>query len=327
MGLPQLTGQSLARTMLQNAVAGGHVSHAYIFHGPAGTGKRRAALAFAKTLLCEAGGTAPCGECLSCRKVDSGNHTGLTVIGPEGASVKIEQIRGLKRQYVYRSEAGVTRQVYIVEHADRMTAQAGNSLLKFLEEPAVPLTAILLATNLQALLPTIRSRAQAVPFMPLPPDEMERQLTAEGIARELARPAVRLAAGLEAARELAEANWFAEIRSLVIQLAQESARGGQQALVTAMKRLPAHSELAGHLDVLFDLFLLWFKDMLHIQGNRREKVVFIDQIETLSGESYKRTAARWTALMKEALEAKRRLRSHANAQLVLDHFLLALERR
>lgn len=327
MSIQALPGQALAKRMLQNAIAGGNVSHAYLFHGPPGTGKRRMALAFAKTLLCLEGGTDACGTCLSCRKFDSGNHTAVTVIEPDGASVKIEQIRTLQRRFVYRSEGGDARQVYIIEDADRMTAQAGNSLLKFLEEPSAPLTAILLADNIGAVLSTIRSRSQAVPFAPLPPEEMERELIAEGVPRELAKPAVRMAAGLDAARELAAADWFAELRSLVIQLAKESASGGQEALATAMKKLPARSELAGHVDALFDLFLLWFKDMLHMQWNRREKVVFVDQIDTIAKETYKRPAAEWTALMNLALEAKRRIRGHANAQLALDHFLIAMERR
>lgn len=327
MNIRDLPGQALAKKILQNAISGGNVSHAYIFHGPPGTGKRAMALAFAKALLCLGGGSDACGTCLSCRKFDSGNHTGLSVIQPDGASVKIEQIRNLQRQFVYRSETGDTRRVYIVEEADRMTAQAGNSLLKFLEEPSAELTAVLIADNMQALLPTIRSRAQAVPFSPLPPGDMEQALVAEGVPQELARPAVRMAAGLEAARELANANWFAELRNLVIQLAKESEPGGLSPLATAMKRLPARSDLAGHIDAVFDLFLLWCKDMLHMQWNRKERIVFTDQLETIARETYKRSAAEWTALMHMALQAKRRIRGHANAQLTLDQFLIALERR
>jgi len=326
MNLQSLPGQALARRMLQSALAAGNVSHAYIFHGPPGSGKRRAATAFAKALLCDAGGTDACGSCLSCRRFDSGNHPGLTVIRPDGASVKIGQIRELQRQFVYRSVDGDARQVYIVEDADRMTEQAANSLLKFLEEPSARLVAILLADNIRALLPTIRSRAQAVPFAPLPPDEMERALVAEGIPRELARPAARLAAGLDAARELATADWFAELRNLMIQLAKESASGGREALVTALKRAPGRGE-AGHADVLFDLFLLWFKDMMHVQWNRKENVVFIDQMEILMREAFRRSAGEWAALMEMALDARRKLRAHASVQLTLDHFLLALERR
>jgi DNA polymerase-3 subunit delta' len=327
MSLQSLSGQPLAKRILQNALASGNVSHAYIFHGPPGTGKRQAAMAFAKAILCREDGTDACGDCPSCRKFDSGNHAGLTVVEPDGASVKIGQIRNLQRQFVYRSVDGEARQVYIVEDADRMTEQAANSLLKFLEEPSASLTAILLADNLRALLPTIRSRAQEVPFAPLPPEELEKALLAEGVPGELARPAAHLAAGLEAARELAAADWFAELRNLMIQLAKESASGGQAALVTAMKRLPGRSELAGHADALFDLFLLWFKDMLHMQWNRREKVVFTDQIGTLAKETFKKSADEWTALMDMALEAKRRIRGHANVQLTLDQFLIALERR
>src|SRR5690606_29783848 len=134
MSFQRIPGQEQAKRILQSGLTGNKVSHAYIFHGPAGTGKKALAMAFAKGLLCERRGADSCGECLACRKVDSGNHTSLHLIAPDGASVKIDQIRELQKQFAYRQSAGSGPQVYIVEEADKLTTQAANSLLKFLEE-------------------------------------------------------------------------------------------------------------------------------------------------------------------------------------------------
>lgn len=326
MNVQSIPGQDQAKRMLLSGLSSGKVSHAYLFEGPPGTGKAAAAMAFAKAILCEREQPDACGECLSCRKVVSGNHTALHIVSPEGASVKIDQIRELQKHFAYRSSEDTPVQVYIVQEADRMTMQAANSLLKFLEEPEASVTAILITANGQALLPTIRSRVQTVNFVPLAPETMVPVLLKEGLPEELVQPAVRLAAGLDAAKELVQLNWFAEIRNVVIQLAKECSGRGQSALVTAQHKL-VKTELSDHLDTLFDLFVLWFKDMIQMQLNRREQLVFIDQTEYIAGEAFQRPASEWMQCMKAAMEARRRLSSHVHAQLAVDRFLLSVERR
>lgn len=323
MGFQRIPGQEQAKRMLQNGLRSGKVSHAYIFQGPAGTGKKAAALAFAKALLCERNQEDGCGECLACRKVQSGNHTGVHMVAPDGASVKIEQIRELQKQFAYRNSSGAAAQVYIVEEADKMTVQAANSLLKFLEEPGSPVVAILLTVNGQALLPTIRSRAQTIPFTPLSPLEMAPVLIAEGLPAPLVLAAVRLSAGLDGARELTQLNWFAEIRNVMIQLAKECSVKAHTAMLTAQQHL-AKTDLTEHLDTLFDLYVLWFKDMIHMQWNRKDSIVFIDQAEFLASQAFKREAGEWVACMRSAMEARKRLKAHVNAQLAVDHFLVTL---
>ena len=326
IGFDAIPGQQQAKRLLRNVLLRGKVSHAYIFHGPRGTGKKAAALAFARALFCQTGKDEGCGECAECRKVESGNHTGLVFVAPEGASVKIGQIRELKRRFQYRSSSGTPAQVYVIEEAEKMTAQAANSLLKFLEEPGAPVIALLLTENGHALLPTIRSRAQWIPFVPLPPAEMAAVLAAEGLPEPLVRAAVHLAPGPEAARGLASSGWFAEIRDVVIQLAKECSADVHAAMLTAQRRL-AGTELAEHLETLFDLFALWFRDIVRLQWNRKDALVFADQLEELSKQARRRPGAEWADCIKLAMDARRRLRAHANAQLVVDHFLLSLERR
>ncbi|KWX79137.1 DNA polymerase III subunit tau [compost metagenome] len=323
MSFHDILGQEDAKRLLQNALRKDAVSHAYLFTGPSGSGQMKTALMFAQAIFCTACEDDACGECLECRKVEHGNHPDLSLLKPDGASIKIDQIRELQRMFSYRSE-GVNPKVYIIEGADRMTVQAANSLLKFLEEPPAPAVGILISDNSSSLLPTIQSRTQRIPFSPLHPDIMLQALSSEGVPVPLARCAVSLTSGLDGCRELLAQNWFAEMRNLVLQLAKESLGKGSSAVATAGQKL-FKTGLGEHLDILFSMFHLWFKDMLYFLYRKHESIVFIDQLDFISRHARQRSTEQWVAYMEFAAESKGKLRSNANAQLCLEQFLIRLE--
>ncbi|MDO3412923.1 DNA polymerase III subunit delta' [Saccharibacillus sp. CPCC 101409] len=324
MSLQTISGQATAKRMLGASLRSGRVSHAYLFSGPGGSSRRKVAEAFAKALLCERGAELgdACGECLSCRKVEHGNHPDLQTVVPGGASIKIEQIRELQKMFSYRS-GSAGRKVYIIDEAEKMTVQASNSLLKFLEEPPAPAVAILLSENGQALLPTIRSRTQLVPFTSMGAEDILSELAAEGLATPAARCAAYLTPGPDECRELAAENWFAEIRNVVIQLGKESIGRSGASLVTAQQKV-FKGGLGEHLESLFDLFHLWFRDMIHVQSERREHIVFIDQMEFISQVAGSRSTEYWIACMSMTAESKKKLKSNMNTQLCLEQFLVEL---
>jgi len=322
MSFKDIIGQEAAKQLLQSGLRQHRISHAYIFSGPPGSGQKEMALAFVQALFCTSGTEDACGECLECRKLLHGNHPDLHVIAPEGATIKIDQIRDLQRIFSYRSESGNPK-AYIIEQADKMTVQAANSLLKFLEEPPSPALAILLSDNGRALLPTIQSRAQWVPFQPLDPETMLQILSGEGFSGTLARCAVQVAAGPEACRELLRQNWFAEIRNVVLQLGKETAGRGGTPLVTAQQSV-FKAGLGDHLDMLFDLFHLWFKDMLHALYQRHDHIVFIDELDFIRRHASSRNPGQWIDAMTLAAESKKKLRQHMNSQLCLEQFLIGI---
>ena len=162
---------------LQRTVASDRIAGAYLFYGPEGVGKETVARYFAQLILCQQGaqpGSPPvigkgqvCGTCLACRKVDSGNHPDLQFIRPEGSLLKIGQIRELQKQIIYEP-LEARRKIYILADTERMNPEAENCLLKTLEEPPAASVLILLTSNIQALLPTTRSRCQILQFHPMP---------------------------------------------------------------------------------------------------------------------------------------------------------------
>lgn len=322
MNFQMIPGQDRAKRLLQNSLRTDKLSHAYIFAGPRGSGRRDMARAFAAALFCSRRGDEACGQCLECRKLAHGNHPDLFWIEPDGASIKIDQIRELQQQFAYRSSASGTK-IYVLNEAERLTTQAANSLLKFLEEPQTPAIGILLTDNGQALLPTIQSRAQWVPFFPLPPEQMKQTLLSEGLAPELVHAAVQLAAGLEAARAFIQINWFAETRNVMIQLMKDLAN--KQPFVVSVQQKVMKSEVVEHLDTLFDMIMLWYKDLIHVSYGRKSSIVYIDQADWLGKLAFTRDVSGWIGCMEHAVEARKRLRSNANAQLVLEQFLIAVK--
>ena len=152
---------------LKNALRSDRVANAYIFSGPEEVGKEFVAINLAKGLNCLSDGEVPCDKCISCRKIDDGNHGDVMVIRPEGTRLKIGQMRFLQRQGAYRAVEGDYK-VYIIAEAEKMTAEAANSILKTLEEPPSVMVLILLTSVYSALLPTIRSRCQSLKFSAVP---------------------------------------------------------------------------------------------------------------------------------------------------------------
>lgn len=321
--LDVMDGQWKAKRILQHALQSGKISHAYLFNGPSGTGRTAIARAFAKALFCTAGRGEACGECTECRKFEHGNQTDFTVISPDGQSIKIDQIRELQRDFSYRTSA-TKRKVYMIEQAEKMTLQAANSLLKFLEEPMSQITAILITDNGQAVLPTIRSRTQWVPFLPASKETMLQQLIDEGAHPLLARTAASLSSGTDGAREILQQNRFAEIRNLVIQLGKESVTRFTAAMITAQQQL-FKTELAEHTQLVLSLLTIWYKDFIQFQAGRQHNIVFTDQLDWISKHAFHRSYAGWALCIEHTLEASKRIRANVSPQLAFEQLLVKLQ--
>lgn len=167
-------------------------AHAYLLHGPEGVGKRAVADAFAAFLLCEDAGDDACGTCRQCTRTRAGTHPDLSLVtrDEDRRDIRIEQARALVRWLTLRPMMA-TRKVAIVDGAHLLNEHGQNALLKTLEEPPGASVILLVAVQPSQLLPTVRSRCQAIGLGPLSRSEIEGALRARGIAD---REAVLLAA-------------------------------------------------------------------------------------------------------------------------------------
>ncbi len=160
---------------LKNAISSGRIANAYIFSGPTEIGKEFTAINFAKALNCLDVSDDSCDRCISCKKIENGNHPDVRQIKPEGTKLKIDQMRFLQKQGNYRAVEGKYK-IYIISESEKMTQQAANSLLKILEEPPGAMILILITSEYNAILPTIRSRCQSVKFSLIPLNILKDEL-------------------------------------------------------------------------------------------------------------------------------------------------------
>lgn len=171
----------------------GAPSHAYLFHGPPGSGKAAAALAFAAALLADGAADPAAASARVLRR----HHPDLGWVEPTGAAeILVEDIEEPVIAAATRTPFEARRRLFVIEHADRMNDAAAGRLLKTLEEPPPYVHLILLADDVEAVLPTLRSRCQAVRFAPAPPAELAARIAAEqGVDAARAGACVRLAGG------------------------------------------------------------------------------------------------------------------------------------
>ncbi len=169
MSFKEVMGHERPIRLLQRAIAQKKVVHSYLFTGNEGIGKSFVALQFAKALNCLQGdnGVDGCDRCPSCKKIDHHLHPDVSLVEPEGQTLKVEQVREMQSALAYKPYEG-RRRVIILSAADRMAPNMSNTLLKTLEEPPLHTVIILLAKTPKGILPTILSRCQSIRFNPLP---------------------------------------------------------------------------------------------------------------------------------------------------------------
>jgi DNA polymerase-3 subunit delta' len=198
-------------------------SHAYLFHGPAGTGKRTAARAFAAELLAAGSDEADSVR----RRAASGSHPDLTWVRPTGAHVmRVEDVEGPVVSAATRTPFEAARRVFVLERVDTMNDEVANRLLKTLEEPASYVHLILLTDALGRVLETVVSRCQLVRFDPLPAGRIAAMLEADGVPSERALACAGLSLGSASRARFLASDEGGELRAEVDRFVGAARSGG-----------------------------------------------------------------------------------------------------
>lgn len=162
MSFDRLVGNDKTKELLIKSVKNENILHSYLFYGTEGIGKKLFAIEFSKMILCESD-SKPCGKCKPCIEFSSNNNPDFLIIEPEGTSIKIEQIRSFQKKILEKPING-KKKIYIINDADKMTKEAQNCLLKTLEEPQAYVVIILISSNENVILPTVKSRCTKIYF-------------------------------------------------------------------------------------------------------------------------------------------------------------------
>ena len=168
LSLQDLIGNDKIKKILIDNIKNNNILHSYLFYGNEGIGKKIFAMNFAKMILCNNNNNnhKPCDQCKSCIEFDSYNNPDFFIVEPEGNSIKIDQIRQLQKNILEKPING-NKKIYIINDADCMTKEAQNCLLKTLEEPQNFIVIILIASNENNILATVKSRCTKLYFQKL----------------------------------------------------------------------------------------------------------------------------------------------------------------
>jgi len=255
--------------ILINSYQQKRLSHAYLFEGAKGTGKLDIAIDTAKMLLCKDG----CGTCKTCLSIDMRSHPNVIVVEPDGNSIKKEQIKSLIQE-LNKTSLVEGAKVYIINHIDKMTPSAANSLLKYFEEPHKNTYAILITENIQMILPTIISRAQVLSFSKVSDSIMRKNLLDKGISEEYSRILPLVTNNIFEAQELAESEEFKNMLDVIYELGNIYANKYHNALIYFHEN--GQFVNRDNCGLFLDLLLYYYKDILNHKMNL--ETIFPDNV-------------------------------------------------
>jgi DNA polymerase-3 subunit delta' len=337
--LADLIGQDLARAALERAIAGGRVAHAYVFEGPAGVGKRSAALGLAMALDCPVAPGAGCGACETCRRIEAGLHPDVPSFGPSGpgGQIVIDDIRAILALTRTRPHEARAR-VIVVDDADAMNPSSANGLLKTLEEPLAGNHLVLCTGAPDRLLPTVRSRAQRIRFRALSPAALAEIARARGLPEARAEIAVALADGsaarmLEAAGaqtgsgddDAADSDGESGLGQALGALRRAVSTPGAGQLFDAVQALTAEKESKADLPRLVALLGGLYRDAMAVAAGAPELATLarVGDPQALAALGLDRLGRAVTAIVDVQLA----LQVNVNPALALERLLIALKRQ
>ncbi len=304
-----------------------------LFTGIEGIGKRTSARLFAMAQNCKNGSSPeigrdsekPCGLCKSCRQIAEGAHPDIIQIQPEKNIIKISQIRSLLGVLAMKPFSA-THRVVIIAQADCMNREAGNALLKVLEEPPADTTLILTAPMRDDLLPTISSRCRHIRFSPLSTEDLAGLLARQQDSDISIMKTIAQAAGGSYTRavQIAEGTWRQDRDWLVHAAGLDKAGLLKDRRATAA--MAFSSQLATRKDQIendFEILKSWIRD-LNIVKYQPESVVHRDRLETLRKTGAAISADVLLALWEMVEKAQKDIAVNGNLRLTLDVMALQM---
>ncbi len=322
----EIIGNEQMIKQIQKAISKKHISHAYVIHGEAGSGKKLLANTIAKTLQCQKQGITPCNACNSCLTFDSKNHPDIFYIKAEKNknSISVEDIRQQLIKNMEIKQYKYPFKIFIIDKADTMTIPAQNALLKTLEEPPYYGILFLLANNIDKFLPTILSRCVVIKLKPVVTNQIEQYLLEHNLAeKENVGIFAEYAQGsVGKAIEIASSEMFYEMREDIIQKLFSLNRKNLSETLLIAKELEVYKQSQQFLDLMY----LWYRDVLiYIKCQDIKYVIQKDKQKNIIAQSKKENETSIIKKTEAIWQAKQQLSVNSNFQLTMEVMLMKLK--
>ena len=307
------------------------LSHASLVHGPQGVGKMTLAVTLAMALSCT-DSPKPCGACAQCKRIERKLHTDVLILGLDNGEtdedarkeIGIEAIKDLLQSAGLKPYEG-TCKVFIIDGAERLSAEAANRLLKTLEEPPPNVYFVLLAVDVGSVLPTIVSRCRSYELRPLP-----TLLIEQALVTRFHLPAME--AHALAAASLGSIGWAfqaAEDEALMVDRDERLRQVSELSQSDYHQRLELSGRMAGQyakrrdeVTQLLTALRQWWRDLLLVKAGRPELATNQGRLAEFEAASLHVTLDEVSGALRQILSTSRNLQQNANPRLALDVLVL-----
>lgn len=300
------------------------LSHAYLFNGPANSGKTALTEWLAMRLFCEnLQQGLPCGHCAECLRVKENNNPDYLVISSGTKTIGIDDIRHLKQEL---SKSGLESQhrIFVVKDADKMTIPAANSLLKFLEEPVSQVVIVLTTSRLGHILPTIQSRVQIINFQAPSLVKRRSEIQALGVSSEVSHILSETQLTVEELKNVVENSDFELLQQVFWRWLNQVFAGKMTAFpLVQMQLLPNFKEPL--LQQIFQSMLVdAFSDLLAVKSHLDRQLNWDQHLANYEQAETSLSMMQVAAELECVLQVRRQLEANVSFQNVLEQLTLQL---
>ena len=294
MYFENIIGQNLPKRYMTNSINNNKISHAYMFEGGEGIGKKEFAKEFASILM---------------KSSNIVNNPDYIEIKPEGSSIKISQIRKMQSDIVIKPHSEY--KIYVILNSDKMTLEAQNAILKTLEEPPKYAIIILIANNKEALLDTIKSRCEIIKFTPISEIDLKKYLIKQDIDEQRASIAASFSRGsIDKALELSKSSDFSIMREDIQQYIDIIL---EKDLFDILNTSNIIDKYKGEIHTVLDVMINYFRDVMILKEKiYKDTIINGDRITFVQNINKKISYSQVTKIIDIIEDIKKKLRSNCN---------------
>ncbi len=327
-GFNDFLGNASAVKGLKSMIASGRVSHAYIFDGAYGLGKKTLAYAFAKALQCENGEENGCGRCYSCKALDSGEHPDVFFVDTDKTTIGVDVIRDEIIEKAKTKPYSSKYKIFILNGAERLTEQAQNALLKTIEEPPAYGVFILLVSNYNKLLATVISRCVLIRLNALGRETLEREFLKTKVCdRQICGLIAECAGGsLGEALRLCRGEGFFTLREKAVKFFDRVEKADLMGLYDIINdALELDKEKS--LDSFLGLIYFFYRDLLVFKTCGANGVIQKDYLGLIEDICGRLTLKKLIKGSEAVSAARREIKMNVNKQLSLEQMLFKIKEK